>query len=138
MRYFSIFLCLLLAGCSAPVKDDSLRHLEGLWEIEQVEMADGSQKDYKISEIVDKFNLDKKKGTRTKVRVNFGGDYPAAAQPDSVFITRLEDKVFIEHKAQHIRWREEVVELDSLHLVLRNPQGIEYRYKRHVPMNLKP
>ncbi len=128
-----------MIGCSGPANDDSLRHLNGLWEIEQVQLADGSVKDYKISEIVDKFNMEGNRGTRTKVRVNFTGDYFVAAAPDSVFVTSGEGgKITIEHRAQYIKWTEQVIKLDSSHLVLRNAQGYEYRYKRHVPMNLKP
>ncbi len=138
MRNVLFFLALVIWGCGAPVKDESLKSLNGLWEIEKVTLADGTTKDYKISEIVDRFEFENGRGTRTKVRVSFGGEYPAASQPDSVFVVRQDDQVFIDHKAQHIKWREEVLALDSLQLVLRNPQGIEYRYKKHVPMNLKP
>ena len=140
MRTYILFLpILILAACTKPVSREDISHLEGIWEIEKVTLADGTDQDYKVSEIVDRFAMEELRGTRTKVRVSLDGNYQAASRPDSVTVSfDPEKKAILRHKAQYIKWQEEIVELDSATLVLRNQQGIEYRYKRHVPFTIKP
>ena len=138
MRTLFIILVLALASCSRPVTQEQITYLNGLWEIEQVTLVDGSTRDYKVSEIIDEFSISKNHGTRKKVRVSLVGNYPDAAAPDSVIVRIEKDRAVLAHKAEFIRWEEEIVELDSTRLVLKNKQGITYQYKRHAPFELKP
>jgi hypothetical protein len=56
-----LLLTTLLISCHAEVKKEDLNKLNGYWEIKQVKLSDGENKDYKVNETIDFFELKNKK-----------------------------------------------------------------------------
>lgn len=136
--FLSLFTLVLLASCqdqkAVPV-DVSL--LNGYWEIEQVTLADGSKKEYKINETIDFFEIKKDSGFRKKVKPQLDGTYLVNDVDEKFKIEKSAKGTFIHYKTNYLKWKEQIKSLSKEQLILVNDQNIEYQYKKPIPFTLK-
>ncbi len=137
MKQFLILLVFLSAVSCGKVTDDNLKNLNGYWEIEEVVMPDGSQKDYKVNATIDYFELKGKEGFRKKVMPQFDGKYLANDVSEKLAIADKDGKMFIKYTTPYSKWEEEILSLDEDELVLKNNHDMEYHYKRAKPFTVK-
>ncbi len=130
-------LPLLSVSCSQSFNDDDLQKLNGYWEIMEVEMPDGSKKEYTINSTIDYFELKGKQGVRKKVMPQLDGTYMTNELSEKITIIEEKGKTFIKYKTDHAEWKEELLEVDEENLIVRNEQEIEYHYKKPEPFTLK-
>ena len=71
----TVFVILLLFGCSSKVDQASLPLLNGYWEIEKVVFPDGSTKSYEVNASIDFIEIDGQKGFRKKMQPQFDGTF---------------------------------------------------------------
>jgi hypothetical protein len=138
-KYFlSIFVTVLLASCQdkkAETFDVNL--LNGYWEIEQVTMADGSKKEYKMNETIDFFEVKSDSGFRKKVTPQFDGTYLVNDSDEKFKIEKSAEGMFISYKTAYATWKEEIITLSNDKLILENKQNIQYQYKKPTPFTVK-
>lgn len=132
-----LLVCIVLLSCTGTIDDNDLQKMNGYWEIEQVTMPDGSDKDYKVNPTVDYFELKHKAGFRKKVMPQFDGSYRVNNISEKISITNKGDITFINYTTPYAKWKEQIVEVDDDELVLKNDHGIEYRYKKAEPFTIK-
>ena len=125
MRNIILMLVLgLMLSCKQTITDADLQNLNGYWEIEKVNLPDGDKKEYKINETIDFFKLQSKKGFRNNVQEDF--------------IIKVENgTAIIQYKTKYASWNEEIIELSSDKLVVKNQQDLKYQYKRPVKFSIK-
>lgn len=132
-----LFISVLLISCQSEVKKEDLKKLNGYWEIKQVKLADGENKDYKVNETIDYFELKNNSGFRQKVMPQFDGKFRTNGIKENVKIVKKENNFFLEYSTAYGKWQEEIIEIADSTLVLKNKANIEYTYKRYKPFSLK-
>jgi hypothetical protein len=130
-------LALLFVSCQRHVEEKDLARINGYWEIDKVVLPDGEEKEYKINETIDFFELKNNTGFRKKVMPQFDGSYKTNSLAENVSIVRSNDAYFIEYKTSYGKWKEQIVEISDKALVLKNQQDLEYHYKKPIPFTLK-
>ncbi len=131
-----LVLSLLFLGCKQEIKPADIAKLNGYWEIEKVVFDKGEQKDYKMNETFDFFQIKNNKGVRTKVMPQFDGTFLTTDTFENVSVRFAGEQVFLDYKTDYAKWSEEIVSLSDTQLVVKNPQKIEYHYKKAAPINL--
>ena len=132
-----LLFTVLLFSCQSEVKKEDLNKLNGYWEIKQVKLADGENKDYKVNETIDYFELKNNVGFRQKVMPQFDGTYRTNGIKENIKIIEKEKTFFIEYKTTYGKWQEEILEIADSTLVLKNKANLEYTYKKYKPFSLK-
>ena len=137
------FLFFALISCNREVKQSDISKINGYWEIEKVILASGENKDYKISETIDYFELQKGKqanyfsGFRKKVMPQLDGKYLVNDIAEKIVITKEKSDFYINYSTDYLTWKEQIIEIQDSVLVLINNDKVEYHYKKAVPFSLK-
>lgn len=137
---FSIFTSLILISCqnkNEELTNIDINLLNGYWEIEQVIMADGSQKEFRINETNEFFEVKNDSGFRKKVTPQLDGTYLVNDVDEKITIEKAKNGTFIHYKTDYAKWKEQIKLLTKEQLILTNDQNIEYQYKHPTPFILK-
>ena len=134
-----LFLIVLgsVLSCKQKITDADISNLNGYWEIEKVELSDGDKKEYKVNETIDFFKIDGNKGFRKKVMPQLDGTYLTNDIQEDIVIAVKDGDATIQYKTTYARRKEEIIELTTDKLVVKNEQDLEYHYKRPVKFSVK-
>ncbi|WP_245569848.1 lipocalin-like domain-containing protein [Flavobacterium soli] len=136
----AVLIVLVLVGlmsCQEKVKREDVAKINGYWEIEKVSLPDGNEKNYKINETIDYFEVKNDSGFRKKVTPQFDGKYLVNDEYEKVKVMMEGEKVVLEYTTEYSKWKEEVLEVSDEKLVLKNAAEMEYEYKRPTPFSVK-
>lgn len=137
MKYGYFLLLILLVSCGRVSKDD-LAKVNGYWEIESAVMADGTKRDYTINETIDYIEIKGDKGFRKKLMPQFDGKYIDAGNPQEDFsVESKDDKILFHYKTDYAKWSEEILEIGTDELTVKNDAGLTFKYKRYKPLDLE-
>lgn len=137
-RLFTIiFSIVFLASCQHKISREDLQKMNGYWEIEKVVLSDGEEKEYKINETIDYFEVKDNQGFRKKVVPQFDGKYLVNDQKEDIKIVEKDEVFFINYTTPYGNWTEEILEISDEKLVLKNQTDLEYHYKKPTPFSLK-
>lgn len=128
---------LLFMACQEKVKPEDISKINGYWEIEKVSLPDGNEKNYKINETIDYFEVKNDSGFRKKVTPQFDGKYLVNDEYEKVKVVVEDEKLFLQYTTEYSKWKEEVLEITDEKMVLKNAAKIEYEYKRPTPFSIK-
>ncbi len=134
--FIVLFSSLLFVSCKQEIKPADIAKLNGYWEIEKVIFEKGEEKEYKMNETFDFFQIKNNKGVRTKVMPQFDGTFLTTDTFENVSVRFAGEQVFLDYKTKYAKWSEEIISLSDDKLVVKNPQKIEYHYKKAGPVNL--
>ncbi|WP_294961453.1 lipocalin family protein [uncultured Flavobacterium sp.] len=134
--FIVLFCSLLFVSCRQEIKPADIAKLNGYWEIEKVVFEKGEEKEYKMNETFDFFQIKNNKGVRTKVMPQFDGTFLTTDTFENVSVRFAGEQVFLDYKTKYAKWSEEIISLSDDKLVVKNPQKIEYHYKKAGPVNL--
>lgn len=138
MRTFIKYgIAILLLGCgNRSVDQADLRYLNGYWEISQVELPDGSIRDFTVNPNVDFINLEGTEGFRTKMQPRFDGRYTTSMDTEQFTLTSGPEGFILHYENELSSWEEKLLALDSLSFSVVNGEGIIYTYSRFEPINI--
>lgn len=131
-----VLFSLLFVGCQQKIQPTDIIKLNGYWEIEKVVFDKGEDKDYKMNESFDYFNITNNKGIRKKVMPQLNGTFLVNDAFEKVAIRFERDKVYLDYATDYAKWSEELIALTDEELVLKNKEKKEYHYKKTGPINL--
>ena len=134
--FIVLFCSLLFVSCKQEIQPADIAKLNGYWEIEKVVFEKGEEKEYKMNETFDFFQIKNNKGLRTKVMPQFDGTFLTTDTFENVAVRFAGDQVFLDYKTKYTKWSEEIISLSDDKFVVKNPQKIEYHYKKAGPVNL--
>jgi hypothetical protein len=134
--FMILVLSLLLVSCKQEIKPADIAKLNGYWEIEKVVFDKGEEKDYKMNESFDYFDIKNSKGIRKKVMPQLDGTFLTSDSFENVSVRFKEDQVFLDYKTDYAKWSEELVSITDEKLVVKNKEKKEYHYKKAGPVNL--
>lgn len=127
-----LLISLIAFSCAEQSPEEKLSNLEGYWEIQRVEMPDGSDRDYSISTIVDFIELKGTNGKRTKVSPQLDGSFKTNGTVE-LFTAKIEnDSLNLYYKTPYDTWKETVVRAEDSILVIKNRDDKIYSYKKFV------
>ncbi|WP_026978198.1 lipocalin family protein [Flavobacterium tegetincola] len=136
--FFALITAFVLLSCQDKKAENfNLDLLNGYWEIEEVTLADGSKKEYKMNENIDFFEIKSDSGFRKKVTPQFDGTYLVNDADEKIKIEKLADGTYISYKTAYATWKEKIVTLSEAQLILENKQQIKYQYKKPIPFTIK-
>ncbi|MDC6352167.1 hypothetical protein PP178_11440 [Zeaxanthinibacter sp. PT1] len=130
-------LIFTLSGCGHDVKSEDLQHLDGYWEIAEVEMPDGQSREYKASTTVDYISLQGREGYRKKVQPSLSGTYTTSDDAVKISISEKEGVFYINYREADNEWSERILQLEASDLEVINDEQVIYRYKRYEPINIQ-
>ena len=131
-----LFLCLFLVSCQQKITPEDIKKINGYWEIEKVTFKEGEDKEYKMNENFDYFEIANNKGIRRKVRPQFNGTFLFNDDFENVKVRFKGEQVFLDYTTAYAKWTEELIRLSDDEMVLKNDQNKEYEYKKAGPINL--
>jgi hypothetical protein len=131
------FVLVLMVSCKQDIQSGDLKKLNGYWEIDFVDMPDGSKKEYKVNESVDYFELKDLKGFRKKVYPQLDGKYLVNNLEERIEIEKVNDKWKLKYATPYSKWSEGIVEIRDSILVIENDAKMLYHYKRLTPFSVK-
>lgn len=135
--FLTIITVLLLTACGQEVKPEDISKINGYWEIEKVILPNGEKKEYKVNETIDYFHVANKAGFRKKVMPQLDGKYLETGTSEKIETATVDGKTVINYDSGYAKWQEEIIELTSEKLVLKNEAKLEYHYKKPIPFTVK-
>lgn len=127
----------LFVACKQQVKETDLPKINGYWEIEKVELPDGSKKEYKVNSTIDFFQIKGMKGMRKKVMPQLDGSYLMNDLSENIVILNKDGDIIFKCSTPYAKWSEELMELTDNSMVIKNDQDLEYHYKKAKPFSVK-
>ena len=128
----SIFLVLIINSCN---ESRDIKYLSGYWEISSVSLSGKELKNYPFSGTIDYFILDEKNnGYRKKVKPRLDGNFDITMHEIQFKINKQKNDIYLVY-GKGENFKEKLVKLDSMKLILRNTDGLIYKYKRFYPKN---
>lgn len=132
--FAGLILIFFLVACQNQDPEEQIKFLDGYWEIDKVEFAEDSVKEYKYNETVDFFEIENGVGFRKKVRPEFDGSYQVTQDQEKV-ITKIEgEDLYLYYTTAFDEWKEKVILAEEEKLILENERGIRYYYKKFTPL----
>lgn len=129
------FVCLLLlvfVSCKKTFTSTDLALLNGNWEIEKVEMPNGKISEYGINPSGESISFANGKGTKTKIMLQLVGPSKPTDMVTQFVVLDSNNVTYIKSRLAQSQWIEELTELTSEKLVVKNQQNIIYQYKRII------
>jgi len=139
MRNLLLILVVALSVLNCIDKPEKhIPHLEGYWEIKQVEKDGKVVKTYTISTAVDYFKVNENlTGFRKKVSPSLDGKF-SVTDDESPFVLKVENnKLFIHYTVNNVTFKETIVYATETELVITNEEGFKYTYKPFESLNLE-
>ncbi len=131
-----IFICLFLVSCQQKITPEDVNKLNGYWEIKKVVFKDGEDKEFKMNENFDFFEIANNKGIRRKVRPQFDGTFLFNEDYENVKVRFEKEHVFLDYTTAYAKWSEELISISDDEMLIKNDQNKEYKYKKAGPINL--
>tara|TARA_Y100000766_G_C18749374_1_gene527665 strand:- start:92 stop:481 length:390 start_codon:yes stop_codon:yes gene_type:complete len=125
-------LVLIINSCN---ESRDIKYLSGYWEISSVSVSGKELKNYPFSGTIDYFILDEKNnGYRKKVKPRLDGNFDITMHEIQFKINKQKNDIYLVY-GKGENFKEKLVKLDSMKLILRNTDGLIYKYKRFYPKN---
>ena len=134
--YSILLIAFLFVACQQKIKPEDISKINGYWEVEKVVFDSIKDKEYKINEVYDYFEIQKSKGIRKKVMPQLDGTFIVNDVNENVTVRFDDGKVFLDYSTPYMKWSDELIALSEEELVLLNKEKIEYHYKKATPINL--
>jgi hypothetical protein len=132
-----LVLSLLFVGCQQKIKPTEIAKINGYWEIEKVVFDKGEDKEYRMNENFDYFQIGtNNKGFRKKVMPQLNGTFLVNDTYENVVVRFANDKAYLDYSTPYMKWTEELIALSDEELVLVNAEKKEYHYKKTGAINL--
>jgi hypothetical protein len=131
--FFLLLFPVFIFGCNRATSEEKIENLNGYWEITKAELPEGITKEFRFSELVDYISVDSTAGFRKKVRPQLDGSF-ISSEDEEFFKVKVEnDSINLYYSTPYAKWKETVISSEENELMILNPQGIIYTYKRFTP-----
>lgn len=135
-KIIALLFLLVLSACKPQVTKEDISKINGYWEIEKVQLADGTEKKYGINPVYDYIQIENNKGFRKKVTPQLNGKYLADDTSEEVAVINQDDRIYLNYTTPYAKWKEELKSISDNEMVLVNQAKSEYHYKRAETLNM--
>ncbi|MAN59375.1 MAG: hypothetical protein CMC08_06020 [Flavobacteriaceae bacterium] len=126
----------LLAACGGQSPSSQLQHLAGYWEISSVTLPNGVKKEFTLNTTVDFIEVSDSTGTRQKLNPQLDGSFRTTGTVESFDVTVSNDTLMLLYHTPFDNRKEWVLEASEEELLVKNPDGKVYTYKKFRKFNL--
>ena len=124
----NVFLLLLLLLSCKKTSENSIKHIQGYWEIESVYKNGKLIKKFNVNQNVDYFQIYSDfSGFRKKLRTDLSGKFTTSNNVIYFKIFEKNKNFYIDYKNSNLK--EKIIKANKNMLILSNDTGLEYRYK---------
>ncbi len=135
-RFFVLILVFVITSCSQN-PEEYLEHINGYWEIEEVQFTNGDVKPYKYNESIDYISInDRLIGFRKKLKPGFNSKYITSKDAEGITAKIENNSLNLYYKTPYTNWKETVLKADKNSLKVINDRETIYLYKRYEPIEL--
>ncbi len=137
---FPLFLILcgsLSLSCNRQSPEEKLAHLNGYWEITEVEMDNGAVKEYSISTTIDYIEIHNNEGFRKKVAPNLSGGFTVTDDAEKIIVKIENDSLNLYYSTLFDSWKETVLKANEMELEILNSDKKRFKYKRFEKFNFE-
>ena len=135
-RFFVLSLVFVITSCSQN-PEEYLEHINGYWEIEEVQFTNGDVKPYKYNESIDYISInDRLIGFRKKLKPGFNSKYITSKDAEGITAKIENNSLNLYYKTPYTNWKETVLKADENSLKVINDRETIYLYKRYKPIEL--
>ena len=135
-RFFVLILVFVITSCSQN-PEEYLEHINGYWEIEEVQFTNGDVKPYKYNESIDYISInDRLIGFRKKLKPGFNSKYITSKDAEGITAKIENNSLNLYYKTPYTNWKETVLKADENSLKVINDRETIYLYKRYKPIEL--
>lgn len=136
-RYTLFFSLLLLFGsCNKSDTQGNIKYINGYWEIDRVEMADGTERKYNFNQTIDFFEVIELTGIRKKVQPKLDGNFNITQDSETFTLKTENDSLNIYYKTSQWSWKETILSIKENQMIIKNKDGNIYFYKRYQKLDL--
>ena len=130
------WLTLIFVSCSKPISSEELIHLNGYWEISEVQTSEGDKKEFQSNNNVDFFELKDKQGVRSKVVPQLDGSTQSNNIKEHFTVVDSANATYLKYATDYAKWSEKIDKLTTEELIIINENNIKYTYKRFTPITI--
>ena len=127
---FLSLVLVLLVSCGKQDPSEMKTMLSGYWEIEKVQLSDGSERTFGINTIIDYIEIYGDSGVRKKVFPKFDGSFTVNNSAEKFDIKIENDSLNLYYQTPFDSWKETVLEVRDSMLQVLNKDGKVYTYKK--------
>ena len=128
----TLFLLVTIFSCSSkPDPAESIKFMNGFWEINEAILPDGTVTAYGSNITVDFIEVDGQEAIRKKVVPVPGGGFTATTSEESFIIAVEEDSLRLYHSTPFDSWKETVIKLDANEFRVRGKNNRIFIYTRY-------
>ena len=131
-----LWLTLIFVSCSKPISIEELIHLNGYWEISEVQTSEGDKIEFQSNNNVDFFELKDKRGVRSKVVPQLDGSTQSNNIKEHFTVVDSANATYLKYATDYAKWSEKIDKLTTEELIIINENDIKYTYKRFTPINI--
>ena len=138
MKHTSLILILILFFSCAPNPEIFTPYINGYWEIDNVTLLNGNNRDYNYNDTIDYFELnDSLIGFRKKLKPTFLGTFETSKDVENIKIVLENDSLNIYYSTAFSSWKETILFATKEQLKIINQNKDVYLYRRYQPLNLE-
>ena len=126
----------LVLSCDQSSSKEDITHLNGYWQIHQVQLKDGSVREFRFSELVDYIELQDRQGYRKKMRPQLDGTFKTSADREKLLVKVENDSINLYYETAYNTWKETLISSEEDEIKILNPDGTVYTYKRFTPYSI--
>lgn len=138
MRKYILLIGLMISvvACQQKTDIETIDYVNGYWEIEEVKTPESQTKMYGENTTIDYIEIKDSIGFRQKLMPQLDGKYLTNELKETLQIEQEGNAIYLNCQTDYAQWREEIVALDSMTLILKNSQNIIYKYKRFESLSV--
>jgi hypothetical protein len=137
-KIFYLLILLVCISCADIDPKDQIQYIDGYWEIKQVEMPDGSMREFTINTSVDFIEVKGDSGVRKKLMPQYDGSFKEFPTVEKFTFIMRNDSLLMYYQTPFANWMETVIEATDSTLIVENKDRKAYVYKRFKKLELNP
>lgn len=131
--FYIIIIAFICVSCETSTPQEKIENLNGYWEIKSAKRPGGVVREYKMSSFIDYIEIEDGKGFRKKVSPKITGGFIATEDQETLRVKVENDSINLYYTTPFDSWKETLLSSEENEIVILNPEGIIYTYKRFTP-----
>jgi hypothetical protein len=126
----SLMLIFLMISCSS--NEEKIQAIEGYWNIDEVILSDGTDREFPFSNHMDHFEIDGFKGVKNRVSPRYNGSFVSYGNPIYFQWEEKDGDLCLTFQEGDGIYTQKVKKATKKTLVLLHENGTRYTYKRYA------
>jgi hypothetical protein len=125
-----LMLIFLMISCSS--NEEKIQAIEGYWNIDEVILSDGTDREFPFSNHMDHFEIDGFKGVKNRVSPRYNGSFVSFGNPIYFQWEEKDGDLCLTFQEGDGIYTQKVKKATKKTLVLLHENGTRYTYKRYA------